>query len=223
MAKNPRLRKREWNVDAGRMNVVLTLAGIGASLALAGFTYTNYGSYQARYEQSQAEVARLEGELTDLKTSANDVTVNEITQSLHSATSLGQKVTELQNTYNKPLTAEDYEAIRQAEGESVDAVNKTRQSRLKLMFADQPSAIAGSSNWYIRIDGTKSADASWKFITTTSFTTMKQNVMWQCVTETGELYAYVTAVYDADKEVFDDVEVVMTTAGAEAQTALKGA
>lgn len=223
MVKNPRLRKREFNVDGRKVNIIVTLTSLGASLALAGFTYMNYDNYQTKYDNAQAEVAQLEGQLNDLKSSSDDITVNEIQQSLHSATTLGQAVTELQNTFNKPLTAEDDKAFQESEGESVDALNTTRYSRLRLMFSDQVSGSAGSKNWYPRLDTMKSSDAKWKFITTTSFTTVKQNVMWQCVTDSGELYAYVTAIYDADKEVFDNVEVVITTAGIEAQSTPKGA
>lgn len=223
MVKNPNLRKRELNVDARKLNIIVTLTGIGASLILAGFTYMNYDVYQTKYNNAQTEIAQLEGQLSDLKGASDKTTVNEIKQNLYSATSLGQQVTELQNTFNKPLTAEDDKAFQESEGESVDALNTTRYSRLKLMFSDKASGSAGSSNWYPRLDTMKSSNASWKFITTTSFTTIKQNVMWQCVTESGEIYAYVTAIYDADKEVFDNVEVVVTTAGAEAQTTPKGA
>lgn len=223
MGKNPRLRKRELNVDARKANIIVTLTGIGVSLVLAGVTYMGYDSYQTKYNSSQAEVAVLEGKLNDLKENSGKTTVKEIKQSLNSATTLGQQVTELQNTFNKPLTPEDNKAFEDSERESVDALNTTRYSRLKLMFADQVSASAGSSNWYPRLDMMKSSNATWKFITTTSFTTAKQNVMWQCTTESGELYAYVTAVYDADKDVFDNVVVSVTTAGAEAQNTPKGA
>lgn len=223
MGKNPRLRKREFNVDARKTNIIVILTGIGVSLVLAGVTYMGYDSYQTKYNNAQAEVALLEGEFNELKENSGQTTVKEIKQNLNSAMTLGQQVTELQNTFNKPLTAEDDKAFEESERESVDALNTTRYSRLKLMFGDQVSASAGSSNWYPRLDTMKSSNASWKFITTTSFTTAKQNVMWQCTTESGELYAYVTAVYDADKDVFDNVVVSITTAGVEAQNTPKGA
>ena len=43
--------------------------------------------------------------------------------------------------------------------------------------------------------------------------------MWQCVGENGELYAYVTAVYNADKDLFEDVSVNITSFGLQAQGA----
>lgn len=221
--KNPRLRKREFNVDKRKVNIGITLASIGISLILAGTTYMGFENYQTKFDTGQTEIAKLKGELNELKGQSSQTNVKEIQQSLNSATTLGQKVTELQNTWGKSLTVEDEDAFRKSEGESVDALNKTRISRLQLMFSDAPSGSAGWSNWYPRIIGTKSMDATWKFITTTSFTTVKQNVMWQATTESGELYAYVTAVYNADSDTFENVSVNITTAGVEAQSAQKGA
>ena len=219
--KNPRLRKREFNVDARKVNIGVTLANICISLVLAGTTYMGIDNYQTKFDTAKAEISELKGELNDLKGQSSQTNVKEIQQSLNSATTLGQTVTELQNTWGKSLTAEDDEAFRKSEGESVDALNTTRISRLRLAFSD--NASAGWSNWYPRITGTKSMDATWKFITTTSFTTVKQNVMWQATTESGELYAYVTAVYNADNDTFENVSVNITTAGVEAQSAQKGA
>ena len=219
--KNPRLRKREFNVDKRKVNIGVTLASICISLVLAGTTYMGIDNYQTKFDTAKAEISELKGELNDLKGQSSQTNVKEIQQSLNSATTLGQTVTELQNTWGKSLTAEDDEAFRKSEGESVDALNTTRISRLRLAFSDNSSA--GWSNWYPRITGTKSMDATWKFITTTSFTTVKQNVMWQATTESGELYAYVTAVYNADNDTFENVSVNITTAGVEAQSAQKGA
>ena len=218
--KNPRLRKREFNVDSRKVNIGVTLSGITISLLLAGVTYMSQDSYQTHYDKAQVELAELKGQLNDLTNDADKTTVKEIRQSLNSATTLGNSVAELQNTWGKSLTAEDEDAFRKSGNQSVDALNTTRVSRLKLMFAD--TASAGWSNWYPKSNDTKSSDATWKFVTTTSFTTIKQNVMWQCVTESGELYAYVTAVYNSDKDVFENVEAHITTAGSEAQNAKKG-
>ena len=219
--KNPRLRKREFNVDERKVNIGVTLVNICISLVLAGATYMGIDDYQTKFDTAKAEISELKGELNDLKGQSSQTNVKEIQQSLNSATTLGQTVTELQNTWGKSLTAEDDEAFRKSEGESVDALNTTRISRLRLAFSDNGSA--GWSNWYPRITGTKSRAATWKFITTTSFTTVKQNVMWQATTESGELYAYVTAVYNADNDTFENVSVNITTAGVEAQSAQKGA
>ena len=219
--KNPRLRKREFNVDERKVNIGVTLVNICISLVLAGATYMGIDDYQTKFDTAKAEISELKGELNDLKGQSSQTNVKEIQQSLNSATTLGQTVTELQNTWGKSLTAEDDEAFRKSEGESVDALNTTRISRLHLAFSD--NALAGWSNRYPRITGTKSMDATWKFITTTSFTTVKQNVMWQATTESGELYAYVTAVYNADNDTFENVSVNITTAGVEAQSAQKGA
>ena len=222
MSKNPRLRKREFSIDSRKTNIAVSIIGIGVSLVLAGVMYMNLDSYQLKYDTAKTELANLKGELNDLKGETDNVTVKEVQQRLNSATTIGNQVTELQNTWNTALTAEDNDAFAKSEYESVDALNTTRISRLKLLFSDNAGSQAGARNWYPMIKDTQSAKAKWKFITTTSFTTVKQNVMWQCFGESGELYAYVTAVYNSDKNVFEDVSVNITEAGIEAQTPTKG-
>ena len=116
--KNPRLRKREFNVDARKVNIGVTLASVCVSLVLAGTTYMGIDNYQTKFDTAKAEISELKGELNDLKGQSSQTNVKEIQQSLNSATTLGETVTELQNTWGKSLTAEDDEAFLKSEGES---------------------------------------------------------------------------------------------------------
>lgn len=217
MGKNPRLRKREFNVDMKTVNKITCSIAAVSVLLLIGFGYFSSQSYSNKSSEFDTEIASLNGRLNDLQNANNGATVKEIQQNLNSATTLGNKVTELQNTWNKALTAEDTKAFEESGRQSVDKLNATRISNLKLLFVETDTK--GATNWYPKIDGTKSSKASWKFITTTSFSSVKQNVMWQCVGEDGQLYAYVTAVYNADKDLFEDVSVNITSFGLQAQGA----
>ena len=60
--------------------------------------------------------------------------------------------------------------------------------------------------------GNQSADA----INTTRITSVNQDVLWQNRGKDGELYAYVTAVFDAKSNKFTLVRPVVTKAGTEA-------
>jgi hypothetical protein len=217
MGKNPRLRKREFNVDMKMVNKIACSVAAVSVLSMIGFGYFSSQSYTSKSSEFDTEIASLNGRLNELQNATSGTSVKEIQQNMNSATNLGNKVTELQNTWNKPLGSEDYKAVEASGGQSVDALNTTRISNLKLLFASGDTQ--GATNWYPKIEGTKSSKASWKFITTTSFSSVKQNVMWQCVGENGELYAYVTAVYNADKDLFEDVSVNITSFGLQAQNA----
>lgn len=217
MGKNPRLRKHEFNVDMKMVNKITCSVAAVSVLSLIGFGYFSSQSYNNKSSEFETEIASLNGRLNDLQNANNGTTVKEIQQNLNSATNLGNKVTELQNTWNKALTTEDTKAFEESGRQSVDKLNATRVSNLKLLFVEGDTK--GSTNWYPKIDGTKSSKSTWKFITTTSFSSVKQNVMWQCVGENGELYAYVTAVYNADKDLFEDVSVNITSFGLQAQGA----
>lgn len=215
MVKNPRLRKRDFDLNPQKINIISFFGVLGVSLLLGGYTYLGQSDFQSRYDTNASEIAKLEGDLKELKENAGSVSVKEIQQSLNSAVSLGNQVSELQNTWGTALTAEDTTAFNVSGGQSVDLLNKTRVERLLAIFGDNDKA--GSAMWYAQVKGTKAERSSWKFITTTSFASTKQNVMWQCLGEDGELYAYVTAIYNADDNTFDSTNVVVTTAGSEAQ------
>lgn len=217
MGKNPRLRKHEFNVDMKMVNKITCSVAAVSVLSLIGFGYFSSQSYNNKSSEFETEIASLNGRLNDLQNANNGTTVKEIQQNLNSATNLGNKVTELQNTWNKALTTEDTKAFEESGRQSVDKLNATRVSNLKLLFVEGDTR--GSTNWYPKIDGTKSSKSTWKFITTTSFSSVKQNVMWQCVGENGELYAYTTAVYNADKDLFEDVSVNITSFGLQSQGA----
>lgn len=213
--KNPRLRGREFNIDSQKANLIACATGFILSVGLLTATYMSYNNYQTNVKKMETELSELKGKYNDLKSETSDVDVKTIQQRLNSAKELGEKVAELQNTWGTALNPSDEEEAKKGGGQSADAINTTRIKELKRMFGDS----AGSKEWYMRNNDTKSMNVKWVFITTTSFATTKQNVMWQAKTESGDLYAYTTALYDAVENKFSNVEVHITSVGEDAQTA----
>lgn len=214
MAKNDRLRKREFhfNIDTKKTNIIFSICAVSIGLTLLGLTYMGSSEHEVKVDNYNNEISKLEGDFTKLEYDGNRVNEEEIKQALYSAKTMGDKVTLLQNTWGESLTTRDREEANKSP-QSSDGINTTRVERLKEYF-EQDSE--GSKNWFPKAKSTKAEESSWKFMTTTSFTSINQDVLWQNRGKDGELYAYVTAVYDAKLNKFTVVRPVITKAGTEA-------
>lgn len=219
MAKNNRLRKRELNLnfDTKKLNIWVCVSSVVIGLSVLGFSYMGASAHSTKVDEYNNEISKLEGDFTKLEYDGEKVSEDSIKQALYSAKTLGGKVTVLQNTWGESITEKDREAAKK-DVQSTDGVNLTRVERLKEYFDNDPN---GSRNWFPKAIGTKAEDSSWKFRTTTSFTSANQDVIWQNRSKDGELYAYVTAVYDAKTNKFTSVKIVTTKAGTEAIKAVK--
>lgn len=220
MAKNNRLRKREFklDIDTKKTNLIVCISTITIGLSLLGFTYMGSSAHTSSIDNLNAEISKLEGDFTKLEYDGERVNEEELKQAQYSAKTAGDKVTVLQNTWGESLTAKDRDEANKSP-QSADAINTTRIERLKEFFEENSD---GSKNWFPKAKGTKAEESSWKFMTTTSFTSINQDVLWENRGKDGELYAYVTAVFDAKSNKFTLVKPVVTKAGAEAiKTVLK--
>ena len=214
MAKNNRLRKREFNFDSKKLNMIIGLSGISLFFILGGIVYIGKSDYDASVNNLKTEISKLEGDLSKLESDDSNMTTEMVTQSIYSAKELGDKVTNLQNTWGEPLTQTDKELFDKNENQSVQSLNTTRVEQLRELFVN--ADIYGSKQWYPGVKGTKSYKGVWKFLTTTSFTSSKQEVIWENVSDEGELFAYVTADYDASSNKFENVNVNITKIGTDA-------
>ena len=214
MVKNNRLRKREFNFDSKKLNLFLGLGGVSLALILGGITYMGKPNYDTSVNNLKTEISKLEGDLAKLEAEDSSITTETITQSLYSAKDLGNKVTELQNTWGEALTQRDKDEFAKAGVQSKDALDITRFERLSEMFINNDPS--GRKQWFPKAEGTKAAKGKWKFLTTTTFTTAKQEVIWENVSDEGELFAYVTAEFDATENKFGNVKVNITKTGTEA-------
>ena len=221
MVKNNRLRKREFNFNPKNLNLILGLGGISLALILGGITYIGESNYSSSVSDLKTEISKLEGDLSKLETDQSNITPETITQNLYSAKDLGNKVTELQNTWGEALTQSDRDEYAKNGVQSKGVLDTTRIERLNELFVDGDTL--GSKQWYPKAEGTKASKGVWKFLTTTSFTTAKQEVIWENVSDDGELFAYVTADFDATQNKFENVKVNITKTGTEAiKTVLGG-
>lgn len=214
MVKNNRLRKREFKLDINtkKTNLIVCISTITIGLSLLGFTYMGGSGHTSSVDDLTAEISKLENEFAKLEYDGDRVNEEELKQAQYSAKTAGDKVTVLQNTWGESLTAKDAEDARKSP-QSSDVINRTRVERLKEFFEENSD---GSKNWFSKAKGTKAEESSWKFMTTTSFTSINQDVLWENRGKDGELYAYVTAVFDAKSNKFTLVKPVVTKAGAEA-------
>ena len=215
MVKNNRLRKREFklDVDTKKVNLIICISSVVMGLSVLGFTYMSRTGHVSAVDSLNSEISKLEGDFTKLEYDGERVNEEELKQALYSAKTAGDKVTVLQNTWGESLTAKDREEADKEGNQSADAINTTRIERLKEFFEQDSDGI---KNWFPKAKGTKAEDSSWKFMTTTSFTSVNQDVLWQNRGKDGELYAYVTAVFDAKSNKFTLVKPVITKAGTEA-------
>lgn len=221
MTKDNRLRKREFNFDPKKLNLFLGLGGVSLALILGGITYMGKSNYDTSVSNLKSEISKLEGDLSKLESDESNITTETVTQTLYSAKDLGNKVTELQNTWGEALTQSDKDEYAKNGVQSNGGLDVTRIERLREMFVNADTA--GSKQWYPKAQGTKASKGSWKFLTTTSFTTIKQEVIWENVSDEGELFAYVTADFDASQNKFENVKVNITKTGTEAiKTVLGG-
>lgn len=214
MVKNNRLRKREFKLDfdTKKVNLIICISSAFIGLSVLGFTYMGGSDHVLAVDSLNSEISKLEGDFTKLEYDGERVNEEELKQALYSAKTAGDKVTVLQNTWGESMTAKDAEEARKSP-QSNDAINTTRVERLKEFFEQDSDGI---KNWFPKAKGTKAEDSSWKFMTTTSFTSVNQDVLWENRGKDGELYAYVTAVFDAKSNKFTLVKPVVTKAGTEA-------
>ena len=125
------------------------------------------------------------GQLSDEKASTDD----EIAVTANSAASAGTKVAELQNKYS------GYNL--EIQGDSV----KENAKALDKYFGENDKNAR--TPWYA--GQASNATVKWEFESTYSFTGKKADVIWLCKDGSGQLYAYVTAIYDADSQTFSKV------------------
>ena len=219
MAKSNRLRKREFNFDLKKLNLFLGLGSATLALILGGITYMGKPAYDASVDKLKTEISQLEGDLSKLEADGTKITTETVTQTLYSAKDLGNKVTELQNTWGEALTQRDKDEYAK-NVQSGEALDTTRIERLREMFVNADTL--GYKQWYPKVEGTKASKGMWKFLTTTSFTTAKQEVIWENVSDEGELFAYVTADFDSTQNKFENVKVNITKTGTEAIKTILG-
>lgn len=171
--------------------ICTTLVGIGVAF-LFGSMFENSKRNDAFKKGQESEYA-LEAEIASLQ--AISVDSNEMKETLHSATEVGNKVAELQNKYQAIGIYGDIEGLA---------------DELQTYFVS--SELNGRQPWFVVYD--TEYKFTWTFETTSAFSTDTLSALWLCHEDTtGDLVAYATADYDATTKKFSNVSYKMTSLG----------
>lgn len=168
--------------------VVMVLGGLFLILN----TYIGQSSFDNEYATNKKMIEQLRIDIDDIN--GQDIIGKEDTiDVLVSAKTAGEAVSSLQNEYVTIPT-------------STDSTNIQAHADKLSKYFDE-SAQVGRQPWYKNKGATWSFQSSYDFVGTTS------NVLWLCHSESGELLAYATAVYDAKGDVFKNVVYKNTVTG----------
>lgn len=174
---------------------VIVLIFISA-LALSYAGNWRAGKLGEEVEAANKKVAVLEKEvnkLNDQKASTD----KDIAKTANSAANAGNKVAELQNKYN------GYNLETQA-----DSVKENALALDEYFGKNDKNA---RTPWYI--NQASDVATKWEFASTYSFMGKNADVVWFCKDGSGQIYAYTTAVYDADSQTFSKVSRKQTALG----------
>lgn len=154
------------------------------------------GKLGEEIEATNKKVAALEKEVNKLN-DQKAFTDKDVAKTVNSAANAGNKVAELQNKYN------DYNLETQTD--------LVKENALALDEYFGKNDKNSRTPWYT--NQTSDVATKWEFASTYSFTGKNADVVWFCKDGSGQIYAYVTAVYDADSQTFSKVVRKQTALG----------
>lgn len=144
-------------------------------------------------QQNKGTISELEAAIKEQEQQANktpDVTLSEEEQNtvLSAATELGETVAKYQNAYA--------------------SLNPTTDTAAFQANVEQMSACLGKEDENARVPwyATGGIAGTWNFVSDAEFQNDQAQVLWLCRSQSGELLAYATAVYNASENVFEDVQ-----------------
>lgn len=175
--------------------------GIIVLIFIGAFSLFYVGNWRAgkigeQVDAANKKVAALEKEVGKLN-GEKASTDTEIAKVVNSAANAGNKVAELQNKYN------DYNLETQS-----DSVKQNAIALDEYFGKDDKNA---RTPWYL--NKASEVVTKWEFESTYSFVGKKADVIWLCKDGSGQIYAYVTAVYDVDSKTFSKVVRTQTALG----------
>lgn len=152
----------------------------------------NLSRLREQERQNKGTISELQEAIDEQEQQAQktpDVTLSEEEQTtvLSAATELGKTVAEYQNKYASLNPTTDLEAF-QANVEQMGAC---------LGAEDQDARVP----WY----ATGGIAGTWEFVSDAAFQKDQAHVFWLCRSQSGDLLAYATAVYQKEEHCFTDV------------------
>lgn len=194
-------RIRLISLGVGTLLVVLVIVSFVVS----------YNTAQAKLSEKAAAIADLQQQIANVEkaSEATSADLENAEETIHSAKVVGEEVAGIQN---------DYTRLAQT-----DISNEAQQ---KMVYADM-DALAERMDTYFGKDtdfrtvwyaGDTSVveNARWEFLSNYDFAGTTVPVIWRCSDSAGVVYAYVTAVYNAETNLFEQAVKSITSAGSAA-------
>ena len=194
MADKPVRKKIDVRRAASFVICTALIVGGVAGLIAANNAQTDA---QAASKKNQAIIATLEGNLEQLSLTSSNVKGKSGQEIVSSAKAAGDVVAASQTKYIT-IDSNDRDGI------------KAIKTDIQKYFDDKSSADAGAI-WY---RNSKPANYVWEFMGGYTFSGDTTKSMWLCrEKDSGVVYAYATANYDASKGKFTDFAKTTTLAG----------
>lgn len=180
------------------VSLVVCCICIVLGIALIVATNISSSSYESKYLENSSRIGDLQTAYNEAKATVDDMdTVVEVEVNLKSCADVGQEVADLQTKY-QTLSGED-----------------VRDNALELDKYFAEDSKNSRVSWFTVPDSV-GAVYTWEFQSTYGFASKEVDVLWLCrETDSGNLLAYSTGVYDTEQGVFSDIVYRMTTLGEE--------
>ncbi len=194
MADKP--AKKKINVRRVASAVLCAALAIGGVVGLVSANNVQTDA-QAESKKNKATIATLEDNLKQVSSTSSDATGKSGQEIVASAKTAGDAVAVSQTKY---ITVDSNDS---------DGI-KAIKTDIQKYFDDKSSADAGAI-WY---RNSKPDNYSWEFTGGYTFSGDTTKSMWICKDkDSGVVYAYATATYNASKEKFTDFSKTTTMAG----------
>ena len=196
--------KKKIDVRRVASFVICTALAVGGVVGLVAASNAQTDS-QAASRKNQATIATLEGNLEQISSTSSNAKGKSGQEIVSSAKEAGDAVAESQTKY---IT------IDSNDGDGIKAI----KTDIQKYFDDKSSADVGAI-WY---RNSQPANYAWEFTGGYTFSGDTTKSMWLCKDkDSGVLYAYATATYNASNEKFTDFSKTTTVAGNSAMSGTK--
>ena len=180
-----------------------------AFLLIMALVFTGYDTWkksdelQQRIDSTNMQIGEVNDALKGLKKEDDVMTKDEAVTVLTSVLKIGQDVANEQNRYK---TLDD--DIETQLGEIEDISGK-----IGVYFEEDTKSQTARTPWYQPNKTEGLRDYKWDFLSNYSFTGKNLDVIWVAKDNTGDIFAYSTAMYDSDTKLFSKFNTSMTRLG----------
>lgn len=187
------------------ITIVVIILSVIAIIFFALSYQSRSQSYATEYSENQKTLAQLKNQYESGLQEETD-TEESASNKLNSAVTVGNEVAKLQNSYYD-IYYDNYVNVAEVNDEEYANALKVNSEKLAKYFSEDD--LSGCGIWYLN----ENSDATWSFKTTFSFIGKEVPSLWTCYNTSGEMLAFVTAIYSVEDENFKDVNCYITLVG----------